>query len=210
MLDELVSRCVDVLDIDAAGVFLLDHDGPRLLSSTDPLAEAMQQLQVRTRRGPGVQCCRSGEAVHIDDLADTASMPPCCSGWDEAVNRQHTFRAVHAVPLRQNGDLVGGLEVLRHAPGALSPSDTAIAQGLAGLTASALVAQRRLRRAHEKVGQLQTALDSRVIIEQAKGILAQHHHLAIDGAFELLRRYARRNNLRVHDVAAAVVDSCSP
>lgn len=201
----LATSCVKLLDVAAAGVFLLDGDQPQLATSTDPTAAAMENWEVRTNQGPGVASCHSEAPVRAEDLSDTAALRQRWPDWAPAVNAKGPFRAAHALPMRHTGQTIGGVEMLTRHPGTLDGTDLALAQALAHAATATVLALRALHHAQERAAQLQTALDSRVLIEQAKGVLAQREGLSVSTAFDVMRRYARSNNLCLHDVARDVV-----
>ena len=114
---------------------------------------------------------------------------------------------MHALPLRLRGDAIGTLNLFHQLPGPLPAADLALGQALADVATIGILSERAIRRGEVVNEQLQIALNSRIIIEQAKGVLAQHGNLSMDAAFDRLRRYARHNNLRLSDVARRVVDT---
>ena len=115
------------------------------------------------------------------------------------------FRSVHALPIRLRGHVVGALNLFRYKPGMLGAADALAAQALADAAAIAILQQRALQDARLLASQLQTALSSRIIIEQAKGMTAQFHGVNIDEAFSRLRRFARHHNQLLTAVCTAVV-----
>jgi len=108
---------------------------------------------------------------------------------------------VHAVPLRLRGQAIGALNLLHRTPGSLPEDDLALGQALADIATIGILQERAIRRGEVVNEQLQTALNSRVIIEQAKGVLSHHLGLSTDEAFNRLRGYVRSRNLRLADVA---------
>ena len=114
---------------------------------------------------------------------------------------------MHALPLRLRGDAIGTLNLFHQLPGPLPAADLALGQALADVATIGILSERAIRRGEVANEQLQTALNSRIVIEQAKGVLAHHGNLGMDAAFDRLRRYARHNSLRLSDVARRVVDT---
>jgi GAF domain-containing protein len=108
--------------------------------------------------------------------------------------------------MRVRGETIGALNLFRAQPGVISDEDIPLGQGLADIAAVALVQERALRESQGVVGQLQSALSSRVVIEQAKGVLSERASITLDAAFARLRDYARTRNLRLSDVAAEMID----
>jgi hypothetical protein len=114
---------------------------------------------------------------------------------------------VHALPLRLRGEAIGAMNLFHHQPGALPAPDLALEQALADVATIGILRERAIRRGEVLSEQLQTALNSRIVIEQAKGVLARHGNLTMDTAFDRLRSYARRHNLRLSAVAQQVIDT---
>ena len=116
------------------------------------------------------------------------------------------YRAVHALPMRLREETIGALNLFRVHPGALRAPSCASGQALADVATIGILQERAIRRREVLAEQLQVALNSRVIIEQAKGILAERGRLDMAQAFALLRGHARSNNRRLSDLARGVVD----
>ena len=204
LLDRLVQHCLHLLAVDAVGLVLADASGAlQVMAATSEQARFLEVLQLHTESGPCVDCYRTGQPVNIDDLADEGDR------WPGLVDtmQEDGYRAVHAVPLRFRDQTLGAMNLFGVEPGNLGDTDHSIAHALAEVATLAILGQRTLRHSVEVAEQLQTALDNRVVIEQAKGVLAHQGGLAMADAFAVLRRYARRNNERVTDCARAVVDS---
>jgi GAF domain-containing protein len=204
LLDRLVQHCVYLLAVDAAGLVLADAGGAlKVMAATSEQARFLEVLQLHDDSGPCLDCHRTGQPVNVDDLTAEAGRWPGL-----ADTAQHDgYRGVHAVPLRLQEQTLGAMNLFNIEPGGLSGTDRSIAQALAEVATVAILSQRTIRHSSNVAEQLQTALDSRVVIEQAKGVLAHQGGLAMADAFAVLRRYARRNNRRITDCARAVVDS---
>jgi GAF domain-containing protein len=151
-----------------------------------------------------VECFRTGLPVSVGDLAEAVGRWP---QFVTAVREGGAYRSVHALPLRLRGDAIGTLNLFHQLPGPLPGADLAMGQALADVATIGILAESAIRGGEVVNEQLQIALNSRIIIEQAKGVLAQHGNLSMDAAFDRLRRYARHNNLRLRDVARRVVDT---
>lgn len=194
----VAERCVELLDCSEAGVLLADAAGAlRVMASSSERTDALELLQAQHDEGPCFECYHRGQLVISEDLeADTGRWPTFAPTAVQA-----GFRSVHAVPMRAHGDTIGGLNLFRSATGPLSGPDVPLAQGLADIAAVALLHERREREAHDTVSQLQGALQSRVVIEQAKGLLAERAQITMDQAFRRLRSYAREHNQRLSHVA---------
>jgi hypothetical protein len=203
LLDQLVGHCAALLEADAAGLLLGDARGElRVVAATSEDAQLMELLQLQADEGPCLECYRRAAPVSVPDLADAASRWPAFSA---AVAQVGAFRSVHALPLRLRGEAIGALNLFRGAPGPLPDADLALGQALADVATIGILQERAIRRGEVLTEQLQGALNSRVAVEQAKGVVAQLFDLGMDDAFDVLRRYARQGNLRLADVARAVV-----
>ncbi|MBC8091331.1 MAG: GAF and ANTAR domain-containing protein [Pseudonocardia sp.] len=210
LLDRLVTHSVELLAAEAAGILLADARGDlRLVASSNEQTEWTETLQLQSDEGPCVDCVRTGAAVSVADIAEMASRWPRFVGAmnERAMQQRESYRSVHALPLRLRGEAVGALNLFHRDPGPLPPADLALGQALADVATIGILQERALRRGEVLNEQLQAALNSRVIIEQAKGVLAQRGDLAMDVAFERLRSFARDNNLRLSEVARQVVQT---
>jgi GAF domain-containing protein len=203
LLHTLVEACADLLDASAAGLMLADKSGNlAVVASTSERSRLVEIMQLRFGLGPCVEAFTTGVVVEVDDLeTGTARWPEF---REEALAQG--FRSVHAIPLRLRGSVIGTLNLFRNEPGLLTPEDASVAQGLADVATIGILHERTLRENSVAKEQLQHALDSRVVIEQAKGVIAQTREVDMDAAFSILRAYARNNNLNLHDVAARVVN----
>ncbi len=199
LLDRLVGFSVELLAADAAGIVLGDARGQlRAVAASSEAAEVMELLQLQSEQGPCLDCVRTAAPVSVPDLADTVDRWPA---FVAALAERGSFRSVHALPLRLRGEAIGALNLFHAQPGSLPDADLALGQALADVATIGILQERAIRRSEVLNEQLQTALHSRVVIEQAKGVLAQYAGLDLDKAFDRLRRYARGLNLRLADVA---------
>ncbi|MEU3275068.1 GAF and ANTAR domain-containing protein [Saccharomonospora sp. NPDC006951] len=196
-------RCGQLLDIDEAALAFAD---PQLrttaLGASSEAAHELMTMQVHTRQGPSADCLRGARASGSADLREENRWAAFTTS---ALNAG--FVAAHALPLCSHGRALGVLTLLRRRPGTLGPTDTIVATALAQAAASAVLSQRTLGAAQRLAGQLQTALHTRIDIEQAKGLIAAHRHSDMDVAFEVLREHARSSRRRLHDVAKDVIDN---
>jgi GAF domain-containing protein len=205
LLDRLVGYCVELLAADAAGLLLADSQGTlQVVASSEENARVMELLQLQSDQGPCMECFSTGAPVSVADLADAAGRWPV---FVAAVAEWGAYRSVHALPLRLRGEAIGALNLFHGRPGALPDTDLAVGQALADVATIGILSERAIRRSEVLTEQLQAALNSRVIIEQAKGVLAEHGHLSMDEAFDRLRRYARTHNARLSEVARKVVET---
>jgi GAF domain-containing protein len=201
LLHTLVDVCADVLDVEAAGLVLADDDGElQVLASTSEQADLVEILQLAAGAGPCVDCFRTGTVVDVADIAESGDR------WPEfkAAALGQGFRAVHATPMRLRGQVLGAMNLFSTKPGNLNPADAGVAQALADVATIGILQERSIRETSIVAEQLQRALESRVIIEQAKGVLAALHGVGVDEAFTLLRSYARDHNLTLRSVAEGV------
>jgi transcriptional regulator with GAF, ATPase, and Fis domain len=203
LLHGLTIECVRLLPVDAAGLLLSDQRGNlRVVSSSTEQARLVELFQIEADEGPSLDCFRTSRPVPVADLAEADERWPRFA----ARARAEGFRSLHTLPLRLRADTIGALTLFRTAPGLLGVEDADVGQALADVATIGILQERAVRR-HEIVAeQLQAALNSRVIIEQAKGVLAERGGVDMPEAFAVLRRYSRNNSLRLSDVARSVVD----
>lgn len=198
----LTASCVELLDVDTAGLLLADEQGRlHTVASSHEATRLLELFQLQSDEGPCVDCYRGGAPVSCTDLADAGARWPTFTPRA----RSDGVHAVHAVPLRVRDQIIGGLNLFRCRPEPVPNADLAIAQSLATVTTVGIL-QSRARRSSELLNeQLQNALNSRVIIEQAKGFLAERHREGLPEAFARLRNYARSHGERLTTVAREVV-----
>jgi transcriptional regulator with GAF, ATPase, and Fis domain len=202
-LHVLTDRSVQLLDVSAAGLLLADPRGElRVVAASSEAARLLELFQIQNDQGPCLDCFRAGQPIAAADLAAAARRWPRFA----AAARQAGFAAVQALPMRLREQVIGALNLFRAAPGPFPPADMRIGQALADVATISLLHERSMRLSDTLNEQLQTALNSRVLIEQAKGKLAERLHLDMDQAFSLLRQYARADNLRLSEVAQAFID----
>ena len=198
----LVERSVELLDAAAAGLVLTDEQGRlRLMASTSHAIEVVELFEVQHDQGPCFDCWRSGEPVVAPDLSRAQERWPAFV----PIAVDAGFRGGHAFPVRLRTRILGALNLFRSEPGALSAADAAAGRALADVAAISLCQVRAIRDAQLVTDQLQHALQSRIAIEQAKGMLAERAGLAMDEAFSHLRGYARSSHRLLLDVAEDVV-----
>ncbi len=202
-LHVLTDRSVQLLDVSAAGLLLADPRGElRVVAASSEAARLLELFQLQNHQGPCLDCYRTGRPVEATDLAAEARRWPRFA----AAARQAGFAAVQALPMRLREQVIGALNLFRADAGAFAPGDVRVGQALADVATISLLHERNVRLSDTLNEQLQTALNSRVVIEQAKGKLAERLGLDMDQAFSLLREYARTRNLRLSDLAQAFID----
>jgi GAF domain-containing protein len=203
LAQQLVESAMALLPIDAAGIVVADLDGSfQVLASNSEQAHLLEVFQTETDRGPCMLAFHTGEAVVVEDLTVDIER------WPEFADRalEYGFRSVHALPLRMRVDRVGALNLLRFDVGPLSTHDVEIGQALANLATLGIMHRRITTQADVVNQQLQTALNTRMVIEQAKGVLSERGGVDMDHAFNLLRAHARSTRRRLADIARGVVD----
>lgn len=202
LLQILVEESVGLLDVSAAGLLLADTRGElQLLASTSEESQLVEIFQLQAGEGPCIECYRSRSVVTVDDLASLDSW----TTFRKAALSQG-FRSVHAIPLRVHGNTIGAMGLFGTTVGALTDEDAAIGQALADVATISLLQQRTLQEINLVNVQLQHALSSRVLIEQAKGVISHTALVDMSEAFKIIRNYARENNRSLRQTAEAVVN----
>jgi transcriptional regulator with GAF, ATPase, and Fis domain len=198
LLTLLSDRCVEVLDVSAAGLMLVAPQGDlRVVASSSEAMRLVELFELQSDEGPCLDCYRSGLAVVNQDLAaDNGRWPRFA-----AVALRAGFHSAHAVPMRLRGAVIGALNLFRASVGELGEADVFAAQALADVATIAILQHRFGLHAQVVNEQLNEALNSRIVIEQAKGVIAERAGIDMDKAFSRLRHHARANNLRLAEVA---------
>lgn len=202
-LHTLAVRCVELLDVHAAGVMVTDQRGHlRVMASSSERAHLLELFEVESDEGPCLECFATGQPVSDTDLSVVDTR------WARFSHRagQAGFAAVHAVPMRLRDEIIGVLNLFSTQTGSLTADDAFLGRALANVTTIGLLQQRAINHRDMVTEQLQGALNSRVVIEQAKGVLFERLKLDMHDAFATLRGYARRTNRRLSDVARDVID----
>jgi transcriptional regulator with GAF, ATPase, and Fis domain len=202
LLQQLIDYCCDLLEATAAGIMLSDQRGNlQLAASSSEQTHMLELFQLQANEGPCLDCYRTGQPVHITDMAAATDRWPQFA--TEATNRG--YAAVHAVPLQLRSETIGALNLFNDQPDGLSDQDAAVARALADNATIGILHERAIRRSEVLTEQLQTALNNRVTIEQAKGVLAYAGNLDLDQAFQTLRQHARNHQTRLSDLANQLV-----
>jgi GAF domain-containing protein len=197
-LHMLTDRTVQLLGASAAGVMVADPRGElRVAAASTEEAGLLELFQLQNDQGPCLECFRTGRSVTAADLSAAAQRWPRFA--QAAV--QAGFVTVEALPMRLRDQVIGALNLFRAEQGSFDPADLRIAQALADVATIGLLHERNVRRSETVAEQLQAALNSRVMIEQAKGKLAERLGIDMDRAFRMLRDYARNSNQHLTDVA---------
>ncbi len=199
----LTERAVGLLNADDAGLILVDQrDELQIVASTSHAAKMLELFQVQTAEGPCLECVRSGQPLVNLDLAEVGERWPTFT-W---LTREAGFRSVHAIPMRLRDQVIGALSLFCSSETRLSAADVALGQALADVATIGLLQERLVRQQEIVSEQLQTALNGRILIEQAKGVLAERAHLGIEEAFALIRGYSRRTRRSLVAVAIALIE----
>jgi len=201
-LETLTRHTAEVSDAASAGLLLTDAHGQlQYMASSATSVELLELFQLQYQEGPCLDCFRTGTAVVNSDLHQAGARWPLFAPRAAEAG----FQSVHAFPLRHRQKVIGALNLFSTDTGRLEPTDVRIIQCLADIATIGLLQERTIRSAEILTEQLQSALNSRITIEQAKGVLARTHDIGVDDAFDLMRNYARVNQHRLSDVARAVV-----
>ena len=201
VLTLLTSRCVELLNAAAAGILLADASGHlRVIGASTEQINLLELFQLQNDEGPCLDCFKTGRIVSHSDMSKDSSWPNFAA---ESVKAN--FPSVCAVPLRLNNVILGCLNLFLSEPVPLSPDDIILAQALADVASIAIVQDQTTRQAAVRENQLESALSSRIVIEQAKGMIAERDGIDMDQAFIKLRSWSRNNNRKLTDVAKQLV-----
>ena len=202
VLNLLCERCVEALDVDAAGVMLSSPTGElQFIASSSESMRVLELFQIQADEGPCVDCASTGQPVVSESLTAPDEHWPLFTPRAMA----HGFRSVHCLPMRLRGRTIGALNLFRTHEGRLFDDDVLLAQGLADVATIAILQHQSSLDARILNEQLTFALNSRITIEQAKGMVSQATACDMDQAFGRLRTHARNRNLKLTDVASSVV-----
>lgn len=202
LLTVLVDRCVEVLDVDAAGLMLVSPEGDlRVMASSSETMRILELFELQAREGPCLDCYHSGRAVVNQDLESADERWPLFAVEALAAG----FKSVHALPMRLRGSVLGALNLFNSERREMVHADIEAGQALADVATIAILHHRAAEEAQILNEQLHYALNSRIVIEQAKGMIAEREGVSVDRAFAKLRNHARNHNLRLVDVAHAVI-----
>jgi GAF domain-containing protein len=202
LLTLLTDRCIDILDVEAAGIMLAAADGDlRVMASSSEAMRVLELFEVQAEEGPCLDCYRGGQPVVNQNLLEVNGRWPRFAPEALAAG----FQSVHALPMRLRGTVVGALNLFNVVPGGMPQADIDAAQALADVATIAILQHRAVLESQVLNDQLNQALNSRVVLEQAKGMVAERESLNMEQSFFRLRTHARNHNLRLVDVAIAVI-----
>ncbi|HZB41688.1 MAG TPA: GAF and ANTAR domain-containing protein [Ilumatobacter sp.] len=201
-LHYLTETCVDLIDVDEAGVMLAAPSGHlQAVASSSERGRLLELFELQNKDGPCLDAYRTSTVVSASDLAAEHDRWPTFAPQALRVG----FSAVHSVPLKLRNEVIGALNLLRVTAGDLLGADAKLVRALADIATVGVLHERIVSRSVTTATGLQTALNSRVRIEQAKGILAERATISVDDAFEAMRTFARRSGRKLSEVAMGVV-----
>lgn len=201
-LDRLAGRCAEVLDVAACGILLVDHnDRLNLVAASTEEARLLELSQLQNSEGPCLETFRTGRPVHNGDLRNHDPRWPRFSEAATAAG----YAAVQALPMRLRSEVLGAVNLFGATAGPINDESIALGQAMADAATIGIVHQRALARQEVVAEQLQAALNSRIVIEQAKGFLTNRLGVSVEEAFATMRDYARAHNRKLTEVATDVV-----
>ncbi|MET0325937.1 MAG: GAF and ANTAR domain-containing protein [Ilumatobacteraceae bacterium] len=206
LLTTLTLGCVEIFEVGAAGIMLVSPEGDlRLMTSSTEQMRLVELFELQAQEGPCLDCHRDGTVVVSSDLRTDARWPRFTPFAVDA-----GFLGVDAIPMRLRRNVIGALNLFHTTAESLDAADVAAAQALADMATIALLQHAAVVSANTVNLQLTEALNSRILIEQAKGVVAEHQQVDMNEAFSRLRNHARNHNRRLADVAADIVDGTLP
>ena len=207
LVDFLVTLCQHatlVSAADAVGIVLNDHHGRlRFMASSNESGRELELFQLQSEQGPCLDCVRTKEPVVNAELGRAGDLWPQFAPLAIGLG----FHSVHAFPMRLRDEVIGALNLFSVRQMRLDQQEARVVQSLADVATIAILQERSISRAEALTEQLQGALNSRIVIEQAKGALARMEGISVDEAFDRMRRRARSQRQRLVEVAAAVLAS---
>ena len=203
VLHNLTEEMAEVLSLAGAGVTLV-HDGQqRFVTAADEAIATLERVQESFQKGPCIDAVASGATVAVADI----DVGEASDRWpDYTVAAKNTgIQAVAGIPMLAEGAAIGAVNLYDSEPRNWSAEDLRVATIFASIATGYLAHASSARQQQRTAEQLEQALSTRLIIEQAKGVLATQRETTVDEAFKRLRKYAREHNARIHDVSRAVV-----
>ena len=202
LLQLLVESCIEVIDAQAAGILLADENGQlELVASTSESTRLVEVMQLSAYAGPCIESFTTGRAVIVPDISGAPE------SWSEFRSSalDEGFGSALAIPMRLRSERIGTLNLFNDQVGEPGRRDVLAAQALADVATIGILQERALRETSVVAEQLQRALTSRVVIEQAKGVVSYSRDIPMDDAFSLIRSYARSHSLGLAQVAEQIV-----
>jgi GAF domain-containing protein len=207
LMSVLVERCAELLETTEVGLALADVRGQlRVLASSTERMRVLELIEVHNDEGPCRDCFRGGERVLNQRLDENEHRWPSFAPQARAAG----FQMVHALPLRLRSDTIGAMNIFNEDLRELTSQEVNLAQALADAATIGILQERAVHEGVHLASQLQGALNSRIVVEQAKGFVAHELQVGVDEAFAMLRGYARSERRRLSEVAVAVIDHTLP
>jgi transcriptional regulator with GAF, ATPase, and Fis domain len=201
LLQSLVDNATELFDVSAAGILLANSAQElEVVVSTSEHSNFVDLMQLEAGEGPCIEAFTTGEGVSVEDQGEMRRRWPRFAAAAEEVG----YVSVHSIPLRLRDTTLGAMNLFRETAGPLNEDDSIAARALTDVATISILQQRTTEHAALIQAQLQRALDSRIVIEQAKGYLSHTHQVDMDAAFQLLRTYARSHQAPLSEVARAV------
>jgi GAF domain-containing protein len=201
-LHVVTTRTAELVDVSAVGLLLADRSGQlHVMAASDEATRLLELFQLQHSEGPCLDAFLTHAPIVNTDLSHATDRWPLFAPRAADIG----FRSVHAIPLRLRQQVIGALNLFGTTTGTLTDGDIQVVQALADIATIGLLQERAIRRAEVLAEQLQGALNTRIIIEQAKGALARIHSIGVDEAFAKLRTYARNHNYKLSDLAHTVI-----
>ena len=204
VLHNLTGEMGEVLNLSGAGVTLV-HDGrQRFVTAAVEAIATLERVQESFQKGPCIDAVASAVPVAMADIAEGDAS----SRWPEytVAAKDAGIQAVAGIPMLAEGTAIGAVNLYDSQPRDWSSEDLRVAAIFASIATGYLAHASTARQQQRTAEQLEQALNTRLIIEQAKGVLANQREMTVDEAFRRLRNYAREHNARIHDVAREVVE----
>jgi GAF domain-containing protein len=201
MLEQVADDAVRLLPVDSATIMLARGDAYEVAASTDDASRRLQALQLANNSGPGIDAARDSGPIAVTELATVQRSWPSFG----AALASGGYSAVYALPLRRDAEAIGALNLFSSSTLPMTACNLQLAQALADIATMGVVQHGRAADA-VLAGQLQEALNTRVVIEQAKGVIAEHAGLDMGAAFEAIRSYARGRQYKLSHVARSIIE----
>jgi GAF domain-containing protein len=201
-LDQLADHAAAVSGADAVGLVLADAHGElQFMAASNDAGKALELFQLQASEGPCLDAFTTKRAIVNADLGHASDVWPTFAPQARAAG----FVSVHAFPMRLREDVIGALNLFARSAVTFAADEVRIVQSLADIATIAILQERSITRAELLTSQLQGALNSRIVIEQAKGALSRMEGVSVDEAFVLMRETARRSRTRLVDVALGIL-----
>lgn len=201
VLNDLAERITAALGVAGTGVSILESGKFRFVAASDERCAGLERVQEKDQAGPCLGVWLTGKAVTVADLPGTSH------GWAayQQAAQDAGILAVASVPMQNDGEIIGSVSLYREVRRPWSATELRAAAVLADMATGYLVQACELDRQCRVNEELRAAMHSRIVIEQAKGVLAVERSVSVDEAFEVLRTHAHEHSVSVHSIAEAVV-----